>query len=219
MARKQCTEEHLMYGRHGESATGAYFEQIGFDVIHLPDGKFGADLLCKSRHEEFYCGSELRTSKGSWPKHRDSFPYNTYNFLERRCKSDDSILVCWREDMKKGLIIFGQDVKHFSLVLRNNRYANQEDMRLIPIERCLPVSIETKGDTTIALLNYIRIKRAIESVSVPNYIKRKYLLPVKPYGLTSEQYAKFLEISGKLSLADNRKPSPQFVQKCLFDDL
>lgn len=47
MARKEFTEEHLLYGRHGESATGMFFEQIGFDVVHLPDGKFGTDLLCK----------------------------------------------------------------------------------------------------------------------------------------------------------------------------
>lgn len=121
--------------------------------------------------------------------------------------------------MKKGLIIFGQDVKHFPLVLKNNRYANQEDMRLIPIERCLPISIEIKGETTISLLNYIRIKHAMENKSIPSYIKGKYLLPCKPYGLTNEQYVRFLEENGRMSLINQNEARPSFVQKTLFEDL
>lgn len=195
--RKKYDEAHGAYGRCGEAATKAFFERMGFHVTHLPDGKFGADIYCESNSERFYCGTELRTGRGSWSIRGDRFPYPTYNFLERRAKSDESLLVCWREDMKRGIIVFGCDVRHFPVIRMTNRFAANEDMRQIPIERCLPISMEDVSTSPIAVQNARRVRLAVVDRDMTPDRKLRHLEPSVPYGISSTEYSDLLHKCGK----------------------
>ena len=199
--RKIFNETDGAYGQVGEIATKAFFESIGFRVTHLPDGKYGCDIYCESNTEKFFCGTELRTKTGSWSRDREVFPYATYNFMERRAKSDESLLVCWREDMQRGIVIFGCDVKHFDIVEITNRYASKEDMRQIPIQRCLPIAIDEKVSSPVAFQNAERIRKAIRDKNIPPRQKLRYLEPSIPYGIDEHEYRRLLDECGQAIIA------------------
>jgi len=207
------------YGKCGERATVAFFEGLGFRVTHLPDGKYGRDLFCESDYERFYCGSELRSPK-TWPKHRDHFPYPTYNCLSRRERdAEESLLIVWRADMQKGIIVFTKDSFHFPVVYKTNCEAKDEDMRELPIERCLPICMSNVAICSIAAMNHNRIKNAMADSALSVQTKLRYLHPTNPYGVTKTEYARFLTDCGKnfVNSQSTVLPKKQFTQNMLFE--
>lgn len=215
--RKIYDETNGTFGLVGEMATKAFFESIGFRVSHLPDGKFSSDLYCESHAEKFFCGSEVRSKDGSWGRDKEVFPYATYNYLERRARSDESLLVCWREDMQRCIIIFGCDVKHFDITTKTNRFAKKEDMREIPIQRCLPITISEKSSSPIAFQNAERIRKVIRDRNIPPRTKLKYLEPSIPYGIDGDEYIKLLDECGQAILSPAKeKLNNELVQQFLF---
>lgn len=217
--RKAYSDIDGEYGQCGERATITFFESLGFYVSHLPDGKYGSDLFCESEHERFYCGSELRTAS-TWPSSRDSFPYATYNLLARREReSGESLLVVWREDMERGIVVFRKDSVHFPVVYKNNRHAKNEDMREIPIERCLPIRMGDTSRSSISSMNYKRVKDAVSNPNLSVKAKSRYLHPTAPYGVTGTEYARLLTECGRsiLGCQPATMPKKSFVQNMLFD--
>jgi hypothetical protein len=189
--RKQYDEDSGHFGAAGELAGINLLRKFGFVVSRLPNGKYGQDSECVSERERFFCEFERR-SRSSWNKSSDRFPFPTYNYLERRPKNHNSILVVLREDMEVALIVFGSDASHFPVMHVRNVHSLSEDVRQVPAERCLLVNKTTDTSLTFASLNSRRVREAVMNASLPTKVRMRYLEPCCPYGVTDIEYTELL---------------------------
>ncbi|NDF13209.1 MAG: hypothetical protein EB060_10415 [Proteobacteria bacterium] len=188
---KRFNETDAEYGKAAELAAYEMMKTRGFNVVELPHGVYGKDLKCTSKHEEFYVECERRSPK-TWGANCDYFPYPTYNFPKRRLKdgSQDRILIVFRCDLEKCLIVFYQDVEKASARLVSNRCVKDETVFDIPINRCLLLNTSQSSQETFAEMNSKRVERLFPLLG---HQERKRFLEIgKPYGVSDFEYRNML---------------------------
>ena len=219
--RKVYDQDSGFYGAAGEMAGIDLMKKFGFSVARLPNGTYGQDTQCMSKYECFYCEFERR-SRASWSSDKQFFPYPTYNYLERRSKAKDSILVVFREDMKVAMVVFADDALNFPVKTVQNVHCTDEEVRQVPVERCLLIDVENVDyRKTFAMLNCERVRNAIESDSLSPLRKSRFLEPTCPYGMDSSEYLQLLqkttEDSHQKIASHKPKVAKQTYQPMLFD--
>lgn len=216
---KQYDRENAEWGKIGEAKTAEFMRRLGYSVTVLPLGEYGPDLRAEKNCEILFVGSERRTSAKSWSSAQEKFPYGSYNFFERRLKSAETVLFCWRSDNEKALVIFTEDARHFPKVTHAGIYG-EEVIRQIPVERCLMVDNSTRTDRTIGELNRERIVSALNNPHLSAALKSRYLLPVRPFGIEEEAYEEMLRRISR-TIFPNDHPRPDLIEKnrqaTLFD--
>jgi len=179
------------YGRAAELAAYDMMRRRGFDVVDLPHGIYGKDLLCRSKCELFYVECERRYEQ-SWGPWCELFPYPEYNFPARRVKEhiDNRILIVFRSDLAKCLIVFYQDLRMAKKVVESNRHVDNETIYKIPVNRCLLIDTFADDQLSFAEMNRTRIMLLRSTVGKSQM--QELVDGGRPYGVTEVDYHEIL---------------------------
>jgi len=212
---KRFNETDAEYGKAAELAAYEMMKRRGFRVVHMPEGIYKEDLKCISNYEEFYVECERRYSI-SWKPSCDCFPYSTYNFPERRLKLDGSkwILLVFRSDLKRCLVVFHQDLQKATTKIVTNRHVTGERMFDIPINRCLLLDAAESSNKTFAEINHERITKLLEKMHKPE--RERFLEFGIPYGFSVFEYQNMLVEHTQYADDKNRARKSGYVQMSLF---
>jgi hypothetical protein len=183
-----------------EWAVLSWLLDVGFNVTDHPQGDTGPDIhvarLAKV-NEEFiveveHMGADRTDADGDlvWP---------TLSVLARRKLSDrlPTLIFHVTNNLQHALIVFDRDFKCTETkpgcVSRNN--PTGEPKKYVAIERVLKVRIGTQLDEPFAQLNADRVRDALSSERDVERVRR-YLSPVRPYGMSGVEWRRFLDRLG-----------------------
>ena len=122
--------------------------------------------------------------------------------------SKDRVFMQISKDMKLGILLFPDDVMNAGIVAEDNRHQDDEAMRKIPIQRCLPVDLRRAEARTFAKQNLQRTREAL-SMTDDRALAKKYLGVHPPYGMDEGEWQEWLDTKfapPKLSPPKPRSP-------------
>lgn len=191
--RKQFDQRLHDWAKSAEFVCRQWLERIGYQSIHLPNGKYGPDVLSKSAcgTEQFFVEVERRSFK-TWKE--GPFPYSEVNIPERRGSNEDVLLFIVRYDLDAALIVFPVDIKNAELVESQNRYVKEDEyFRKVDLCRCLFVEfgIDTE-QKTIAERSRANILKWWVGDCGAVLMKERALGSVPPYGMTDDEWRSLL---------------------------
>ena len=180
-----------------EWAVLSWLFDAGFTVTDHPQGDKGPDIhvarfgkvLEEYIVEVEHMGPDRTYDNGD-------LRYSTLSVLARRKVSDKlpTLIFHVTNDMKHALIVFDRDFRctpsNAGCVSRNNSFG--EPKKYVPVERILKVRIGTKLDQPFAEINADRVRDAIENEQDIERVRR-YLSPVRPYGMSGVEWRHLLE--------------------------
>lgn len=180
-----------------EWAVLSWLLDVGFTVTDHPQGDLGPDIHVARMGKVFEeCIVEVEHMGPDRTDEQGDLIYPTLSVLARRKLSDKlpTLIFHVTNDMKHALIVFDRDFKctpsQSGCVSRNN--PTGEPKKYVPVERVLKVRIGTNLNQPFAELNADRVREAIENEQDVDRVRR-YLSPVRPYGMNGVEWRRLLE--------------------------
>ena len=171
------------HGRAGEIAIMAWLKRSNIQATHLPEGNYGVDIICEIAGESHRLEVERRDI--NWVMGQFAYP-NVHVQARRKLTVNDTFITL-SQNMEHGLVVFGQDIVDAPTTECDNKRMNQEIMRLVTPQRCLPVCLLDPLVASFGQLNAKRVRDAMDLIhDWPTQMK--YLGYTPPYGMSEAEW-------------------------------